>query len=492
MKVDKLRKLIAAMSKNEKRYFKIYAEAYRSGDNNSVRLFDLVEGGMNDDDLKNEILKYSNNANLSSHKNYLFELLLESLFECHSADDIETQLFRKIKYADQLRSKGLYKEAIELCKDAKEEANAKADYVFSGMAALKQREIHIASWADLDEQIEVMNNELYDYLRKLKNKEQYRLLWYQINRDINNKMFVSYNDNLIDLFKHYINHKMLNNEKYAIAPISKVLYNLINGLIQKDILNNNPKSISFTKAAINYFDEDRELLDGNQRDYIVAVSNYFFPILFTKNKSLFYREFEFYQNKIAELKSLKPHLLNMFTKNMLVFKTAAHCVFADITDVSKVMKENKATIQLMLQSGPKGAYVINLHFGYLYFLVKDYKNSIKHLGQILNNKDSFKRAGDFRPEILQIMSFYDKGDELFAQKLLTEFKDTYLSNPDFANKTIETFCPLMEGLLKSKKETKLVALKKTLPIFKNIEGVDYHSSGLYPLSIARWIESKIK
>lgn len=86
---EQLFKLIKSLSKNEKRYFKVFARKNDDGETKSqfnyVMLFDAIDGQKNFDDEKLKVMVKSKLqiTHLPVLKNQLFELILKSLTEYH-------------------------------------------------------------------------------------------------------------------------------------------------------------------------------------------------------------------------------------------------------------------------------------------------------------------------------------------------------------------------------------------------------------------------
>src|SRR4051812_20858382 len=98
---DDLFKLIKGLNKAEKRFFKLYASRYDTQDkNNYMRLFDYVE--RQDEYDEAQLKEYFRHENfirhLPSEKNYLYNMVLDSLQSHHSEAGEEQKLKKKIAY----------------------------------------------------------------------------------------------------------------------------------------------------------------------------------------------------------------------------------------------------------------------------------------------------------------------------------------------------------------------------------------------------------
>ncbi len=114
---DNLHRLIKAMTKPEKRYFKVFSSRHVIGDqNNYQRLFDAIDrqAEYNEDAL---MKKFANDAfvkRFSIAKNRLYQSILKSLDAYHANSSIEAQIKRQIHAAEILYRKTLYGQAMKL------------------------------------------------------------------------------------------------------------------------------------------------------------------------------------------------------------------------------------------------------------------------------------------------------------------------------------------------------------------------------------------
>lgn len=119
---DSLHRLIKAMSKPEKRYFKVFSSRHVIGEqNNYQRLFDAIDK----QDVYDEaalLRRFRNDAfvkRFSIAKNRLYQSILKSLDAYHSGHSVEAQIKRQIHAADILFRKTLYDQAMKLLQSTK-------------------------------------------------------------------------------------------------------------------------------------------------------------------------------------------------------------------------------------------------------------------------------------------------------------------------------------------------------------------------------------
>lgn len=114
--------LIHAMSKAEKRHFKMYvARNSKTGGSNYLRLFDAIDKQKIYNEEKLEEAKYG--KRLASTKLFLYELILKSLRQSHAGKLVNARLADMLTEAEVLFHKSLYKQSKKILLKAKKLAN---------------------------------------------------------------------------------------------------------------------------------------------------------------------------------------------------------------------------------------------------------------------------------------------------------------------------------------------------------------------------------
>ncbi len=120
---DSLFKLVEALSKPEKRYFKLHASRnVLKGKNNYIELFDLISkfSEKGEAELKKYLLRKKGYKNYTETKYQLYNLILKSLSSFHDTRlSIDAQIREYMHQAEILLSKGLQNELKTLLKKAK-------------------------------------------------------------------------------------------------------------------------------------------------------------------------------------------------------------------------------------------------------------------------------------------------------------------------------------------------------------------------------------
>ena len=110
---DKLFCLIKSMSKQEKRYFKIFASNNRKN-SNYVKLFDFIAKleEYKDEIVKEKFSKENFISQLHVTKNLLHKLILRSLTVYHAEISEESKIKELLRFVEILYHKGLYDQCV--------------------------------------------------------------------------------------------------------------------------------------------------------------------------------------------------------------------------------------------------------------------------------------------------------------------------------------------------------------------------------------------
>ncbi len=107
---DDLFLLVKSLSRNEKRYFKVFASKQKGGEKkNYMRLFEAVDKheAYNEEKLKDKFKGESFVKYLSSEKKYLVQMILKCMRNFHTGDTVEMQMKELLQDEAFLRSKNL-------------------------------------------------------------------------------------------------------------------------------------------------------------------------------------------------------------------------------------------------------------------------------------------------------------------------------------------------------------------------------------------------
>lgn len=127
---DPLLNLVSTMTKQEKRYFKLYSTFYnKEHGNNTLRLFEFIEKNKLDGTRLAQAVQQEPYARqLAFLKNHLTEQILDSLMAYEASKSTVSQLQRNIAHAEVLTRRGLYTHAKKILMRAEKKASHVEEY----------------------------------------------------------------------------------------------------------------------------------------------------------------------------------------------------------------------------------------------------------------------------------------------------------------------------------------------------------------------------
>jgi len=156
--------LIHAMSKAEKRHFKMYVARNSKTGSNYLRLFDAIEKQKTYNEEKLEEIKYG--KRLASTKLFLYELILKSLRQSHAGKLVNARLADMLTEAEVLFHKSLYKQSKKILLKARKLANKHE--AWATLYKIVQWEIRLTDYLEVKKPIERLS-ELQTELSRLAN-----------------------------------------------------------------------------------------------------------------------------------------------------------------------------------------------------------------------------------------------------------------------------------------------------------------------------------
>jgi len=176
---DQLFLLIKSMTKQEKRYFRIFSSRHSSEKNNYYTLYQVIDRQkIYDEDAIIKLLKEHQFVNrLSIAKTRLYEQLLKSLSSFHAQKSVDSELFFTIQSIEILYSRALYKAAWKKLSSAFKIAQKNEKHaVLLQLSKWKQKLIEKENYQATE--IENIDEWWSDEQKIINQIKEYNSLWY--------------------------------------------------------------------------------------------------------------------------------------------------------------------------------------------------------------------------------------------------------------------------------------------------------------------------
>ncbi|MBT1711992.1 hypothetical protein KK062_27365 [Fulvivirgaceae bacterium PWU5] len=144
--------IVQAMSKSEKRYFKMVSELQK-GEKSYLTLFTILEKHtMPDDDLANEVRKSFPGQTVEPARKHLYRVLMKSLRQFDTEKDVETRLSNLLQDSRLLYNRGLLKLSFDQLEKTKTLALQREKFMYYVLAARQELQYLVRShFEGLDE-----------------------------------------------------------------------------------------------------------------------------------------------------------------------------------------------------------------------------------------------------------------------------------------------------------------------------------------------------
>jgi len=261
---DTLFRLIKSLNKSEKGYFKKYANFHvRNEQNNYTKIFDAIDLQKEYDEKK--ILKKFKNERFINQfavaKNYLYEMILESLEAYHK--NSTTEIRSILNRIEILVDKGLYSQAKKLLKKVKEMAIQHEKLTYIPEINLMEQSIYRMHYDvghlrdnsdDLIEEIEVC-------AMKIKNMAEYESLKSRLYVQ-RIEMGVLRNRQEIQSYDWLLKSPLLKNDKQALSINAKILYYELFASYY-NYTEDSEKCYEFSSRLIKLIEENKQVIETN-------------------------------------------------------------------------------------------------------------------------------------------------------------------------------------------------------------------------------------
>jgi tetratricopeptide (TPR) repeat protein len=421
--------LIRSLTSSEKRHFRLFsAKHVINGKNNYMKLFDVIEKMEQYDEsqVKKRLKDESLVRNLAYEKNYLFEMISDSLHVYHLNLSRESEIRKQLHLVSIFFGKGLYAQCIKLVRQIKASAESleKYNYVYEALVWQKklmmQRSYSGVALKKLEETFE----ETLDATEKLKNQASYsnlsEMLRYLIDTSGQVRSKVQKKK-----FDQVIRNPLLKHENKALSNAGKRMYNSI-WMNYHFYTNGSLKNIvKHTSRELVLLDESPGLIEENPNSYIGVLGNIIITFLEQKD----YPEAMKYLNKLRsfpdQFKGKLP--ANLSLKIYVLLYSQELTLYIESGEFKKV-HEVIADVELGLQTyegkiGKTHAITIYYNLAYLYIGTGEFKKALQWLNRILQFKDVDAREDIICfSRILQLIVYFELRD---TDAIPYVFKSTY-------------------------------------------------------------------
>ncbi len=495
MKVsDDLFQLIKSLTKSEKRYFKLMAQQQNAGKKyNYLKLFAAIEKQKEYDEQK--IIRLFKTKtfikHLPSEKNYLYHLILKSLSKFHAKSSHEIELDELYNAALVLYHKGLYQQCDKVAGKCIQLAQKQELFPTVLKVSELQTELnpHIADSAEtLKRRFEEQYNISKQALEKLNNLVEYQHLYGLIIEQLRVRGESTRNTEEIEELQKIVKHPLLEDESCALTYKTKNIFYFLKG-VYFYMIGDMEKSSGYDLKAIQLYEENPDAVNKHFNNYSAKLSNYCEVCLRTRN----FRDFNFYLEKLKKLPAYFPMEKSRQFYRSVDLELRYLVNTGDFTKAiglagkaEEGLKEFEKKIHIARESSI-------IHFvAYSYFGKGDFKNALKWLNRLLNEKSDFRSDILSFSRILKCLIHLELKDYVILDSL---YRSTAYFISKNEHKTRVEMC-FLKHFNKICKETESGRLHQLYLVFQQelliVVQDNYEAQRMELFDLVSWIESKIQ
>ncbi|MFT4525318.1 MAG: hypothetical protein ACI85F_001471 [Bacteroidia bacterium] len=386
---DKLYQLINALSKPEKRYFKVYTSKQGSDNNNYHVLFDAIDKLSEPDEVK--LVKTLKKANFSNAlpiaKTRLYNVILKSLDSYHSNSSIDAQLKKTLHCAEILYKKSLYVQSSRLLKGAK-----KLAYEHEKHTTL----LEIFMWEKLliekDNYENLTDDDILEMMEEnakaIRNIEDYNDLWGIKSRLFNilNRQGKARSTADLERFKAIMDETLVKKKKEDLYYQTTYLYNHIYSAYYFGV-GDYKNSYKYLKANVEHIEKNVERFSEEPNVYFSVLTN----IVYIASQVNMYDQVFFYLDKLRALPSTMDTKGNedmdikLFSSTYSIELTIYFLTgeFDKGVEIIPQVENGLILYEHKLNSVRRAFFYFNIAI--IYFGANDYNSSLKWINKLLND-----------------------------------------------------------------------------------------------------------
>ncbi len=491
--------LIQSLSQSEKRYFRLFAGKHViGGKNNYMILFDAMEKQeVFDEDRLKKLLNGEDALlrNLAYEKNYLYDMITDSLHVYHLNLSKESALKKQLHLIGILFEKGLYSQCHKQVKQVQQagEGLEKYQYVYEALL-WKKRLLMQRSYSGVSEkELQQVFAEMELATKKLSNYASYSNLSESLRYLIDTSGHIR-SKKQRKKFDKVVKDPLLKRESGALSNSSKRIYNSI--WMNYHFYTNGPlqKIIRHTTRELELLEATPALIDENPNLYIGVLGNIIITLLEQKN----YTEARLYLKRLRML----PETLKVKLKENLLLKIFVLLYSQELTlyiesgsfdEVYNVIGDIESGLkQFEGKIGKTHAITIYYNLSYLYIGTGEYRKALQWLNKILMHKEMDAREDIVCfSRILQLIVYYELNDlEAIPYVLKSTYRYLLKRKRVYKGETILLEFIRRAASIRTKEELRnaYVVLKKELG---KLTSDSFEKTLFVYFDFISWLESKI-
>jgi len=495
VKSEQLFNLIKALSKGEKRFFKLYVS--RLGDTTDKKFIILFNGIEKQKEYnEEEILKREKTLSpkqLPNLKIHLYMQLLKSLRLCNSDSLRSIKIMELIDYARLLYSKCLYRECVKMIDKAKKMAVSNDQSIFL-LEILDIEKLVISKTLDAgnEERVNHIISETVKVTESIKNINIFSNLSIKLDSYYTKSGFVR-NKQDLEKVTTFFNAGL---PVYAIKELSfqEKLYLYKSYVSFYFFIRDFKEGYVYANKWVDLFEEQPEMQPVRPEMYIKALNS----LLAVQNKLYKYKEFTETLKRLVAIKREKKIILtenlnlNLF-KAIYIHEMNRHFMLGEFKSGTRIVAalENELN-KFVTKLDKHSILLIYYKIACLYFGSGNYRTALTWLNKITNEREIALRE-DLHSfaRILSLISHFELGNDDLVETYIRSTYRYFIKKGDLSlyQKYILDF---LKGLLIVREiknvQNRFILLKAQM---ESLQKNKFEKRAFLYFDIISWLESKI-
>jgi hypothetical protein len=496
VKTEQLFNLIKALSKGEKRFFKLYVSRLGAiADKKFIILFDAIEKQKEYNETKIlEREKALNPKQLPNLKTHLYFQLLKSLRLGNSNSLSSIKLLELIDYSRLLYSKCLYKECVKMIDKAKRMAITNDQSVFL-LEILELEKLVISKTLDEGNEERVSNiiDETITVTESIKNINIFSNLSLKLDSYYTKSGFVR-NKKDLDKVTHFFNDSL---PSYDLKKISfhEKLYLYKSYVSFYFFIQDFKLGYTYATKLVELFENQPEMKALKPEMYIKALNS----LLAAQNKLYKLKEFTETLKQLIAIKREKKIILtenlnlNLF-KAIYIHEINRHFMLGEFKSGTRIVSALEHELYKIVTKLDKHSILLFYYkIACLYFGSGNYRVALTWLNKITNEREIALRE-DLHSfaRILSLICHFELGNDDLVESYIKSTYRFFIKKGDLSlyQKHILDFLKrlLMESEIKNVKK-RFILLKEQMEILQKNK---FEKRAFLYFDIISWLESKIE
>jgi hypothetical protein len=496
VKSEQLFNLIKALSKGEKRFFKLYVSRLGSiEDKKFIILFNAIDKQIQYNESKLLLReKTLNPKQLPNLKTHLYFQLLKSLRLVNSNGLRSIKILELIDYSRLLYSKCLYKECVKMIDKAKRMAVSYDQSIFL-LEILELEKLVISKTLDVgnEERVNLIITETIKATESIKNINLFSNLSIKLDSFYNQLGFVRNKEGLQKV-THFFNSSL---PTYQIKNLSfqEKLYLYKSFVGYCFFIQDFKQGYNYANKWVNLFETQPEMKAIKPELYIKALNS----LLSVQNKLYKYTEFAETLKKLVAIKRDKKIILtenlnlNLF-KAIYIHEINRHFMLGEFKQGTRIVAalENEL-IKFVTKLDKHSILLLYYKIACLYFGSSNYRTALTWLNKITNEREIALRE-DLHSfsRILSLICHFELGNEDLVELSIKSTYRYFIKKGDLSlyQKYILDFLKrlLMEREIKNVRNRFAILKAQMVSLQKN----KFEKRAFLYFDIISWLESKIE